>query len=180
MFGEAEMNRQRGFSLIELLIVVAIILIIAAIAVPNLLRTRIAANESSAAVSERTVASSNVTYSTVYGIGFAQTFSYLGPDTSAFPPPTSSTAADLIDSTLMTGIKSGYDFSAYSANDTNGDGIFESYTAVATPVLSDQTGKSTFCVDQSNVILKDPSGGNVTAGSPGIGCPAAGFNVLGN
>jgi type IV pilus assembly protein PilA len=179
---EESMNKQKGFSLIELLIVVAIILIIAAIAVPNLLRSKMAANESSAAASERTIATSNVTYSTTYGIGYAQTFSYLGPDTSVTPPVATSTAADLIDSTLMTGTKSGYDFSTYSANDSNGDGIFETFTSFSSPVLEDSTGKSVFCVDQTNVVLKDAGGTASTAGpgSAGIGCAGGNFKPLGN
>ena len=173
------MRPQKGFSLIELLIVVAIILIIAAIAVPNLLRSRMAANESSAAVSMRTISTANITYSSVYGIGYAQTFSFLGPDSSN-PGVTSSAFADLIDSTLRTGLKSGYDFNTYDVVDANTDGIFDTYTEVAVPILPQQTGNSTFCVDHSNIILKDPSGVNTVAGSPGGGCPAAGFTVLGN
>jgi prepilin-type N-terminal cleavage/methylation domain-containing protein len=174
------MRKQKGFSLIELLIVVAIILIIAAIAVPNLLRSRMAANESSAAASERTIATSNVTYSTTYGIGYAQNLSNLGPDTASGPPPVATSAqADLIDSTLATGTKSGYDFTTYSAVDGNGDGIFESFTSLATPVQVDSTGKSVFCVDQTNVVLKDPAGA-ATPGGSGVTCVNTGFAPLGN
>jgi type IV pilus assembly protein PilA len=70
-------NKQKGFSLIELLIVVAIILIIAAIAIPNLLRSRMAANEASAVGSVRTLNTAQVTYSTTYGTGFT-TLAQLG------------------------------------------------------------------------------------------------------
>src|SRR4249919_1263129 len=102
-------NKQKGFSLIELLIVVAIILIIAAIAIPNLLRSRMAANEASAVGSLRTLNTAAVTFSTTYGIGYPASIGAMGPSATA-----SSTAADLIDSVLAAGVKSGYSFS-YSA-----------------------------------------------------------------
>ena len=97
-------NKQKGFSLIELLIVVAIILIIAAIAIPNLLRSKMAANEASAVGSVRTLNTACVTYSTTYTT-YPTTLANLGPATSA-----TSATADLVDSVLATGTKSGYVF----------------------------------------------------------------------
>src|ERR1017187_1811614 len=97
-------NKQKGFSLIELLIVVAIILIIAAIAIPNLLRSKMAANEASAVASLRTLNTSIVAYSTTYGNDPAL-LSNLGCPTGC---TVGATTADLIDSVLAGGIKSGY------------------------------------------------------------------------
>src|ERR1039457_7170749 len=107
------MRKQKGFSLIELLIVVAIILIIAAIAIPNLLRARMAANESSAVASIRTINTGMITYNSSYPtVGFAVSLAALG---GASPCAPVSTAACLIDSVLSGGIKSGYTFTAAGA-----------------------------------------------------------------
>jgi len=136
---------QKGFSLIELLIVVAIILIIAAIAIPNLLRSRMAANEASAVGSMRTVNTSCVTYSTTYGIGFPSTLATLGTSGGA-----SSTSADLIDNVLASGAKSGYTFT-YTAGAAAG-GVIPTYSLTAAPITPGQTGQRYFYTDQSGVI----------------------------
>jgi prepilin-type N-terminal cleavage/methylation domain-containing protein len=109
-------NKQKGFSLIELLIVVAIILIIAAIAIPNLLRARISANEASAVASLRTMNTASITYNSNYG-NYPTALSNLGPSNGATP---TSTTADLLDSVLApagggnTATKSGYGFTYVS------------------------------------------------------------------
>src|SRR6266850_1791065 len=105
-------NKQRGFSLIELLIVVAIILIIAAIAIPNLVRSKMSANEASAVGSLRALDTAAITYSTVYG-GYPHALSNLGPGS-----PATSSSADMIDSVLASGTKTGYKF-VYSAGATD-------------------------------------------------------------
>src|SRR5579862_3821996 len=117
-----------GFSLIELLIVVAIILIIAAIAIPSLMRSKMAANEASAIGSLRSMNTAFVNYASTYSIGYPGALSNLGP--SATP---SSAAADLLDSVLTSGIKSGYTFS-YTPAAAGSNGVIDSYTISANPV----------------------------------------------
>ena len=138
-------KNQKGFSLIELLIVVAIILIIAAIAIPNLLRSRMAANEASAVGSLRTLNTAAVQYNTTYGIGFPAALTDLGPAATA-----TSTAADLIDSVLASGTKSGYTFTWSGGGDT--------YNITGAPTTVGTTGQRTFYTDQSGVIRGDATG----------------------
>jgi prepilin-type N-terminal cleavage/methylation domain-containing protein len=155
----------KGFSLIELLIVVAIILIIAAIAIPNLLRSRIAANQASAVGSLRTLNTSEVTYSSTYNVGFTATLSYLAPDPTGSNP--SSTAAGLIDSVLALGSKSGYSF-AYSPGASDSTGRINTYQFTAVPITS-STGTNYYFTDQSGVIRQ-----NSTITATGTDSPIAG------
>ena len=144
-------NRQKGFSLIELLIVVAIILIIAAIAIPNLLRSKMAANEASAVESLRTLNTVCIQYSTTYG-GYPPALANLGPGTPATPA-----TADLIDSVLASGNKSGYSF-AYAVASTDANGNVLSYSIAAAPISPGTTGQRYFFTDQSGVIRANPTG----------------------
>jgi type IV pilus assembly protein PilA len=152
-------NKQKGFSLIELLIVVAIILIIAAIAIPNLLRSKMAANEASAVGSVRTLNTACVSYSTTYG-GYPAALSNLGPATSA-----TSATADLVDSVLATGTKSGYLFT-YATLSTDANGNVLSYKITADPVTRGTTGQRGFFSDQSGVIRADSTTTATVASTP--------------
>jgi type IV pilus assembly protein PilA len=155
-------TKQNGFSLIELLIVVAIILIIAAIAIPNLLRARMAANESSAVASLRTINTGEITYNSTYPtVGFAPTLVSLGGALGAACVPASASAC-LIDSVLAnngnpaTSGKSGYSFTTGAAL-TSGTVII-GYEILGKPLVANQTGIRAFCAEQDAVVRVDPAG----------------------
>jgi|ERR1051325_4044104 prepilin-type N-terminal cleavage/methylation domain-containing protein len=156
---------EQGFSLVELLIVVIIILVIAAIAIPNLLRSRMLANESSAVSSIRQINTAEGTYSSSWGSGYAPALANLGgPAPCMVATPL---AACLIDPLLSTGgfVKSGY---VYNAAGTlpDANGFLNGFEVNATPVQVQVSGQRAFCADASGVIKF------VTPGAAAIGVGA--------
>jgi type IV pilus assembly protein PilA len=150
-----------GFSLIELLIVVAIILIIAAIAIPNLLRSRIAANQASAVGSLRTINTAEATFSSTFNTGYSSTLLALGPPASGTP---TTTAAGLLDSVLAAGTKSGYTFTYAPVTDTSGNTT--AYTITASPATVGTTGQNYYFTDQTAVIRQNTSATASSSDSP--------------
>ncbi len=143
-------NGQKGFSLLELLAVVAIILIIAAIAIPNLLQAKVSANESSAVSSIQIINTAMTGYNFAHNdLGYAVSLSVLG-GTDCNPP--SATSACLIDTVLAAGVKDGYSFSAAAI----GPAPAEQYLAFAVPLSG--TGNRSFCTTELGGIRFDATG----------------------
>jgi len=136
-----------GFSLIELLIVVCVIMIIAAIAIPNFIRSKEAANESSAASNMRNISTAEFLYSSTYGAGYSPNLPSLSGNTGT-PAPTH---AELIDQVLASGTKSGYVIS-YTPGTPDAQGRIISYAINANPLVPGSTGQRFFYSDQTCVI----------------------------
>ena len=171
------MRKQEGFSLIELLIVVAIILVIAAIAIPNLMRARMAANDSSAAGSVRMINTAEITYSAAYTtIGFPAALTTLG---GASPCTPSIATACVLDNYLATNGggngKSGYSFTA-AGSASAGSIVNDQFYATGTP-LSAITGTRAYCSFQDAVLRLQPAG-NITLVPSYVACTA--LNPMGN
>ena len=153
------MRSNKGFSLVELLIVVAIILVIAAIAIPNLLQAKIAANESSAAGSLRTMGSAEAAYFAAYPtVGYSPDIASLGGPATCTPSPTT---ACLIDGHLSSAIpgsggKSGYFFLATGIV-TGGATSNTAYVIGAAPIKVNSTGNRDFC-SYNDGVLRSKSG----------------------
>jgi len=169
-------KNSEGFSLIELLIVVAIILIIAAIAIPNLLRSRIAANQASAVGSLRTLNTAEVTYATTYNTGYSASLGALGPPAPNTSP--TATAAGLIDE-VLSGIgsaggtaatpnvsaKSGYGF-LYAPGLTDASNRINTYSITASPISVGTTGTNFYFTDMSGVIRQNSTAVAGSSDSP--------------
>ena len=146
---------EAGFSLIELLIVVAVILIIAAIAIPNYIQSKMRANEASAGQSLRNISTAELVYSSTYGINYSTNLLQLS-GSGINPDPNN---AGLIDDVLASGVKQGYAI-VYTPLTTDAQGHTATFSVTADPLTS-TTGQRHFYTDQSGVIRSNIA---VTAG----------------
>ncbi|HEX3662786.1 MAG TPA: type II secretion system protein [Acidobacteriaceae bacterium] len=153
-------QREAGFTLMELLIVISIMLILMLIAIPNMLNLTATANETSAIQSLRTIHEAEIQYNTTYPQnGYACSLAALGGSASAGVPTPQ--ASQLLQPDLASGVKSGYVFNITNCTKTtvNNQDMYTSWEATAVPQAVGKTGHNGFCLDMSGEIKKDPAGG---------------------
>jgi prepilin-type N-terminal cleavage/methylation domain-containing protein len=155
-------RKAAGFSLIELLLVVAVILIIAAIAIPNYIHSKERANEAGAVQNLRTITTAETVYTTTYSIGYSTSLTQLGGTSVSVDQNN----AGLIDSVLATGTKAGYSFT-YSVVATDQSGDVTAFSVNADPVIPGQSGDQHYRTDQSNIITHNVTQ-SATASDPSI------------
>lgn len=149
-----------GFTLMELLIVIAIILILMLMAIPTIGTMKKYANETSAKKSMQTIAQAELQYESSFPAnGFACSTAALGGDSSSGPPTV--TSAQILQSDLASGIKAGYQFTIGNCQkvSANGTDRYTTFQVNAVPLTVGKTGDRGFCMDQSGVIKQDPAGG---------------------
>ena len=156
----SERTRQRGFTLMELLIVMSIMIILMLIAIPNFISMKASANETSAMQSLRAIYQAQIQYQTSFPAnGFACSLAALGGNASAGPP--SPQAAQVLQGELAQGQKSGYTFNIVNCTKVtvNNQDMFTSYEVTAVPQAVGKSGQKGFCIDQAGEIKADLSGG---------------------
>ncbi len=163
------MRRKAGFSLVELMIVMSIILLIAAIAIPNLIRSKIAANESSAVASLKVLNDAELTFASTYGSGFSDTLNRLGAPSSGLPDANN---ADILDPVLSGRTSGGTDTSFFKSGyqfvyvPTGAFGTISVYNLAADPIRRGSTGQRSFFTDQTAVLHFNTTAPATVADSP--------------
>lgn len=153
-------RRANGFTLMELLIVIAIILILMLMAIPTIGGMKKYADETSAKKSLQTIEQAEMQYETTFPAnGYACSLASLGGDPSAGPP--SATASQMLQPDLASGVKSGYIFNITNCQKVtvNGADRYTGYQVTAVPETVGKTGDRGYCTDQFGVIKQDPAGG---------------------
>jgi type IV pilus assembly protein PilA len=158
---KAKKSADEGFTLIELLIVMSVMLILMTLAVPQLLKLRKSANETSAIQSVRTIGQAELQYNSAYPAnGFSCSLAALGGDPKSGAP--SAQASQLLDTGLASGQKAGYTFAITNCSKVtvNNQDMYTSYEITAVPQSVGNSGDRGFCSDANNIIRFDPAGGS--------------------
>lgn len=174
-YTKTEKGESSGFSLVEVLLVVMVILIIAAIAIPNLLHGKMRANEAAAVASMQTIHTAEVLYFNTYPeVGFASSLATLGANGTDCEKqkPTSTNACLIMDDVLTSGFKSGYVFAIVG----DGNKPTASYTASASPA-SDFSGRCTIAANQSGELHFFVPGAAVNLGTRSVGSSSGNCNL---